>query len=103
MVWEFVCPWLFDGSIVNYLDDTDVLYSTTSHIIKEGHMKNMIHRVYRYARDYPAFAGRDLSRAVPIDPSIVRLWETEPFKSGYARAKNNPWPRPVAYRENAPK
>ena len=33
----------------------------------------------------------------------LRCPETEPFKSGYARAKNNPWPRPVAYRENAPK
>ena len=100
VVWEFVCPWLQDGRTVNYLDDTDVLYSTTSHIIKEGHMKNMIHRVYRYAKDYPAFQGKDLSHGVPIDPSIVRLWEMEPFKSGYARAKENPWPQPIAYREN---
>ena len=60
----------------------------------------MIHRVYRYAKDFPAFQGKDLSHGVPIDPSIVRLWEMEPFKSGYARAKENAWPQPVAYREN---
>lgn len=94
--WEFVCPWLNDGTVTNYLDDRDAFVDESTGIQK-GFMRNMIHRVYRYGKEYPAFAGRDLSGAVPIDPSIGRLWEIEPFKSGLARAAALPWPKEGRY------
>lgn len=97
--WEFVCPWLMDGTITNYLDDTDAFVDRSTGINK-AFMKNMIHRVYRYGKDYPAFAGKDLSGGRPIDPSIVRLWEIEPYKSGLARARKAPWPTQAEYSRN---
>ena len=88
-----------DGTITNYLDDTDAFVDRSTGINK-AFMKNMIHRVYRYGKDYPAFAGKDLSGGRPIDPSIVRLWEIEPYKSGLARARKAPWPTQAEYSRN---
>ncbi len=94
--WEFISPWLSDGSITNYLDDRDAFIDPVS-LIQKGFMKNMLHRAYRYGKDYPGLAGRDLSHAVPIDPGIVKLWKVEPFKSGLERARHLPWPAPSSY------
>lgn len=94
--WEFVCPWLEDGTITNYLDDCDAFIDPVS-LIQKGFFKNMLHRVYRYGKDYPAFQGKNLSHAQPISPSIARLWEMEPYKSGLARAEALPWPAPSTF------
>lgn len=96
VIWEFVCPWLMDGTITNMLDDTDAFIDNSTDINK-AFFKNMIHRVYRYGKDYPAFAGKDLSNARPIAADIARLWEIEPYKSGMARARRAPWPVQAEY------
>lgn len=96
VVWEFVCPWLMDGTTTNLLDDKDAFIDHSTQIDK-AFMKNMIHRVYRYGKDYPAFQGKDFSKSRPIADNIIRLWETEPWKSGNERARNLPWPTPSKY------
>lgn len=94
--WEFVSPWLYDGSVTNYLDDRDAFIDNVS-LIQKGFMKNMLHRVYRYSPDFAGLKGRDLSKAKPISPDIVHLWEIEPYKSGLARARKLPWPEPCTF------
>lgn len=92
VVWEFVCPWLMDGSVTSYLDDRHAFIDNDAQINKAFYT-NMIHRVYRYGKDYPAFAGKDLSKSRPIDPSIARLWEIEPYKSALEKVRRLPYPQ----------
>lgn len=87
VVWEFIMPWVMNGQTTNFLDDSFAIRSSRSAAIHENHMQNMTHRAYRYAPDHPALRGRDLSHARPIAPDIVRIWETEPYKSGAGAAR----------------
>lgn len=89
VIWEFISPWLKGGEITPFLDDTHALFKTgRSSSYPENYMANLVHRAYRYGKDYPGLAGRDLSQAARIHPGIRRWWEMEPWKTGHAEARN---------------
>ena len=55
VVWDYVSP-IHVGKAKCFLEDGD------------GHnmMSNMIHRSYRYGKDYPGLKGKNLSKKVPL-------------------------------------
>ncbi|MBW1775498.1 MAG: aryl-sulfate sulfotransferase [Deltaproteobacteria bacterium] len=73
IVWDYVSPVHF-GKAKCFLEDGD------------GHnmMANMIHRAYRYGKDYPGLKGKDLSKKVPLKdcPDFWKLYKTNQPKKG---------------------
>ena len=66
LVWEFVNPFTGQNEVSCYLGG--------------GSAFNMIHRAYRYGKDYPGLQGRDLSRRIPAAkscPEFYKLYNTE--------------------------
>jgi hypothetical protein len=57
-VWEFILPTAAKGIPTCFFEDTT----------------GSVHRAYRYGMDYPAFAGKDLSRRQPFKLGCLELW-----------------------------
>jgi hypothetical protein len=70
VVWDYVSP-VHNGEIKCVLEDGD------------GHnmMNNMVHRAYRYGKDYPGLKGKDLSVKGPLAkdcPQFFKVYKTGP-------------------------
>ncbi|HSW39779.1 MAG TPA: aryl-sulfate sulfotransferase [Acidobacteriota bacterium] len=67
VVWDYVNPLVGEDQIRCFLGG-------------EGLNFNMIHRAYRYGKDFPGFAGKDLSRKTPLAkgcPEFYRIYKTD--------------------------
>jgi hypothetical protein len=70
VVWDFVSP-IGPGIETCFLGGTG----------SPGGAMNMIHRAYRYGKDYPGLKGKDLSQREPLAkscPEFYRLYKTSP-------------------------
>jgi hypothetical protein len=77
-VWDFVNP-ITSGAEQCYLGGSG------------GGFGNMIHRAYRYGKDYPGFKGKDLSAKTPLAkacPQFYKIYKTVP-----AAPRSKPKPR----------
>ena len=69
IVWDYVVP-VRNGEIVCTIEDGD----------REHSLNNMIHRAYRYGKDYPGLKGKDLSVKGPLAgrcPQFFKIYEVE--------------------------
>ena len=67
VVWDYVNP-------ITGQDNINCFLGTG------GFVFNMIHRAYRYGRDYPGLKGRDLSKRAPLAkecPEFYKLYKTD--------------------------
>lgn len=77
VVWEFVNPISF-GKPVPTLSDADANKG-----LDHNSYGNMIHRAYRYGKDYPGLKGRDLSTKTPLVPGYPKfldVWKPQSAK-----------------------
>lgn len=75
IVWEYIAPWTRVEAQC-FLSEDD---SVTGPSIEErhaGNTYNMVHRAYRYAKDYPGLAGKDLSKATPYREGCMEFWKS---------------------------
>ena len=64
IVWEYVSP-ISSGKLhCSYEDAED-----------HNAMRNMIHRAFRYGKDYPGLKGKDLSKKTPLAPDCPEFWK----------------------------
>ncbi len=70
VVWEWVNP-VFPGDKINCFYD-DAKHSVSA---REDLAANMIHRSYKYGKDYPGLAGKDLSKAEPLSGDCPAIWK----------------------------
>jgi|SRR5271157_96226 len=70
VVWEFVNPVMPGDRIKCFYDDAKDSISAGEELAA-----NMIHRSYRYGKDYPGLAGRDLSKAEPLSGNCPAIWK----------------------------
>jgi hypothetical protein len=69
IVWDYVVP-VKSGKIVCTIEDGDMAHGTM----------NMVHRAYRYGKDYPGLKDRDLSVKGPLAekcPKFFEIYESE--------------------------
>jgi hypothetical protein len=70
VVWEWVSPVFIKDRIKCFYDDAKDSVSAFEEL-----GANMIHRAYRYDKDYPGLAGRDLSKKEPLAPTCGEVWK----------------------------
>jgi outer membrane protein assembly factor BamB len=70
VVWEWVNPVMAGDRIKCFYDDAK---DSVSGFEELG--SNMIHRSYRYGKDYPGLAGKDLSKAEPLSGECPAIWK----------------------------
>jgi hypothetical protein len=51
-------------------------------------MLTTLHRAYRYGKDYPGLAGKDLSKKEPLAKGCVEMWKHyRDFEAATKKAK----------------
>lgn len=57
VVWEYIVPVVGPGSTKCFIDDREDIVDASEEILK-----NIVHRAFRYGKDYPGLKGKDLSQ-----------------------------------------
>jgi hypothetical protein len=69
VVWNYVVP-VRNGKVVCTIEDGD----------RKNAINNMVHRVYRYGKDYPGLQGKDLSKKTPLAegcPEFFKIYKPQ--------------------------
>jgi hypothetical protein len=69
IVWDYVAP-IRNGKPVCTIEDGD----------RKNAINNMVHRVYRYGKDYPGLQGKDLSKKTPLAegcPEFFKIYKPQ--------------------------
>ena len=68
IVWDYVVP-IRNGKAVCTIEDGD----------RKNAINNMIHRAYRYGKDYPGLKGKDLSKTTPLTqcPEFFKIYKPQ--------------------------
>ncbi|MEJ2108516.1 MAG: aryl-sulfate sulfotransferase [Acidobacteriota bacterium] len=64
IVWDYVVP-VRNGEVVCTIEDGDMPHA----------VMNMVHRAYRYGKDYPGFEGKDLEAQGPLAPDCPQFFK----------------------------
>jgi hypothetical protein len=68
IAWTYVVP-IRNGKAVCTIEDGD----------RKNAINNMVHRVYRYGKDYPGLQGKDLSKKSPLTecPEFFKIYKPQ--------------------------
>lgn len=83
VVWEWINPVVGVDQTKCFLDDSKDTVRVTEEV-----MFSNLHRAYRYGKDYPGLAGKDLSKKEPLAKGCPEMWKYyRDFEAATKKAK----------------
>jgi hypothetical protein len=70
VVWEWINPVVGQNQTKCFLDDS----KDTIRVAEEVMLSNL-HRAYRYGKDCPGLAGKDLTKKEPLAKGCLEMWK----------------------------
>jgi hypothetical protein len=83
VVWEWINPVVGENQTKCFLDDSKDTVRVTEEV-----MLSNLHRAYRYGKDYPGLARKDLTKKEPLAKGCLEMWKHyRDFEAATKKAK----------------